>query len=135
MKISIMYNNGATVENKEFYATSYTSLAEVLGQIQRSWYAEQMESITARLKDELREELTDKIREEVKEELRDRLRDELKEDLLEDADFLEDAADAYIDANSGEFSRMSEVWDALGEVDDMRQAFREIKSLAEDYDY
>ena len=122
MRLTIQFNNGATVEGKEMFASSMTELTEVISTIQKAWYAEQVETIKSRLS----EELATEIREEVEAQMKD--------DLLEDENFTRRAADKYIDTNSGEYSSIADVLETLGEVEDMREAFYQIRRLAEDYE-
>ena len=122
MRLTIQFNNGETVEGREMFASSMTELTEVISTIQKAWYAEQVETIKSRLS----EELATEIREEVEAQVKD--------DLLEDENFTRRAADKYVDNNCGEYSSIADVLETLGEVEVMREAFYEIRRLAEDYE-
>ena len=131
MKVQIQFNNGETVEFKELYAGGIVELTELIATIQKSWYIEQTNTESG-LKDFFKGLLT--------EEFKTNIKDELKAELLEDGDpqYLHDMSNAYMEYCNG--SRSMDIDDLIRDSDKlelvgkMRDAFSEIKVIAEDYE-
>ena len=131
MKVQIYFNNGATIEFKELYAGGISELIELMATIHRSWYIEQTNTESG---------LKDFFKGLLAEEIKTSLKDELKAELLEDGDpqYLHDMSNAYMEYCNG--SRSMDIDDLIRDsdklelLDKMRDAFTEIKYIADNYE-